>query len=216
MFQGQLDSWRESSIVFGIANGAVVQPKVSFISSTKLQRQMFTIPQAALAQMELGALGEINVEGSQFSDSLPPHNCPFAAENEESACRMNVKFESPIEKLVILYAATHKANQDPNAAMFVSQLHMSCSCLCAERKMRGVKYFPAPAKAGVCTRKDEATLKPRYSCDMLATTDLCEYGYISTFERTGPAGGDGLYPCTNTTALTVTSHSEYSPDASWP
>lgn len=214
-FQGQLDAWRESAVVFGVANGKVVQPTLSFIPSTKLERQMFTVPQAALAEMGLGALGEVNVEGSEFKESLPPHNCPFAAENEDSECRMGVKFEQPIEKLAILYAATHKANQDPNAAMFVSQLTLPCSCLCTERKMRGVKYFPSPENAGKCTRKDEATLKPRYSCDMLAVTDVCDYGYISTYERTGPKEEGDLYPCANASSLTISDHHEYNPDTNF-
>lgn len=188
---------------------------MSFIATTKLERQVFTIPQAAMAEMGLGALGEVNVEGSQFKESIPPHNCPFAAENEASECRMNVKFGQPIEKLAILYAATHKANQDSNAAMFVSQLKLPCSCLCTERKMRGVKYLPSSENAGMCTRQDEATLKPRYSCDMLAVTDVCDYGYIPTFERTGPKDENELYPCTNTTALTITEHHEYTPDTNF-
>jgi hypothetical protein len=210
-YQGRLDAWRESSIVFGILNGAIVHPDQSLTNDTLLDRHDFTVPQSAMAEMGLGSFGEINVQGAQFSDTAAPHNCPFAPADVESSCRMKIKFKNPIEKLVILYAATHKANQDPNAVMFVSPLTLPCTCICTEMTRRGVKYLPVEDQPGVCTRKDEAKKKPRYNCDMLATSNVCTYGFIDYLERTGPEDQDGHYPCRDSSAVTVTSHQEYNP-----
>lgn len=214
-FRGQLDSWRESSVVFGVAKGVIVHPELSLIDETLLERQSFTVPQTAMAELGLASLGEINVNGAQFSDTAPPHNCPFAPADTDSACRMKVKFGQPIEKLVILYAATHKANQDPNAVMFVSTLTLPCTCLCNERMTRGVKYLPVPETPGQCMRKDEVTKKPRFNCDMLASSQVCEYEYIDYMERTGAKNEKGFFACKEASSVTITKHQEYKPDANF-
>lgn len=160
IFDGELDSWKESALVFGVSNGVLVHPILSFQTDTLLVHQAYTIPNDAMEELGLGNLGEITVNGAEFDENLPPKNCPFGPEEQESQCRMMVKFGQPIEKLVILYAATHKANQDTNAVMFASSLKLPCSCLCAQSKTRGVKYLEETP--GLCTRKVEKTEKQRY------------------------------------------------------
>jgi hypothetical protein len=214
-YRGQLDAWRESSIVFGMSNGAVVHPVLSFTPGTMLQRQAFTIPAQAMAELGFGAFGEVNVNGAQFNDRLPPHNCPFAAEDVASECRMQVKFEEPIDKLLILYAATHKADQDPNAVMFASMLKLPCSCLCSEGVSRGVKYFPVAGVPGQCTRRDESERKARFKCDMLATENVCAYGYVNYLERVGDEISSGRYACRDASAVTITEHRPYDPNAAF-
>lgn len=169
-FQGSIDTWKESSIVFGVSNGVVVHPTLGFQSDTLLVHQSYTVPAASMAELGLGALGEITVNGGEFDDSLPPHNCPFGPEEVQSRCRMMVKFEKPIEKLVILYAATHKAEQDPNAIMFASSLKIPCSCLCAQSMTRGIKYLEE--SPGMCSRREESTLKPRFKVSYISLAHL--------------------------------------------
>lgn len=76
IFQGQLDSWKESSLVFGVANGQFVQPLLSRTSDTMLVEASYTVPAAATNELGLGFLGEITVTGAEFDTNLPPHNCP--------------------------------------------------------------------------------------------------------------------------------------------
>lgn len=137
----------------------------------------------------------------------------------ESPCRMKIQFNEPIDKVVILYAATHKANQDPNAIMFVSPLRVMCSCLCSQARTLGVKYFPVEGEAGVCTKKTESAYKLRYKCDMLATEQVCEYGFVNFMERTSEklsfGGGEEKYACKESSAVTISKSADYSPDATF-
>lgn len=137
------------------------------------------------------------------------------AADEESPCRMKVKFSEPVDKLIILYAATHKANQDPNAVMFISPLYLPCTCLCNEANNIGVKYTLIDGQPGHCTKKTDSIKKSRYKCDMLATEHVCEYGFINFMERTSEELPDGSYLCSSTSAMTITNNAEFNPDATF-
>jgi hypothetical protein len=107
-YQGEVDTWRESALAFGVSKGKVAYPSLAFSSGTMLKQKTYTITAAALAEMGLGALGELDVVGSEFNEDKPFYNCPFSDAATSSRCRMTVAFAEPIDKLVILYGAAHK------------------------------------------------------------------------------------------------------------
>lgn len=52
-------------------------------------------------------------------------------------------------------------------------------------------------------------------CDMLATGTVCNYGFIDYMERTGEEDESGTFPCTQSQALTITTHGDYDPDTAF-
>jgi hypothetical protein len=194
-YQGRIDAWRESGLVFGIADGKVVYPELSFSHGTFLKRKTYKITQSSLTEIGLGELGEIEVVGSEFADDKPLFNCPFEAAGVASRCRMSVKFLEPVNKVVVLYAAAQKSEQDSNAAMFISEFRLPCMCLCGSERRTGIIYSEDPEKPGKCVREEDKVVRSRTRCDILATQKVCEFEFKETFQRTGPLGPDGFYPC---------------------
>jgi hypothetical protein len=107
-YDREIDAWRESALVFGVSKGKPVYPSLAFSSGTMLKQKTYTVKRAALAEMDLGALGDLDVVGSEFNEDKPFYNCPFSDAAMSSRCRMTVEFAEPIDKLVILYGAAHK------------------------------------------------------------------------------------------------------------
>jgi hypothetical protein len=112
-YGGEVDGWRESALVFGVAKGKVVYPSLALSSGTMLKQKTYVVKRAALAEMGLGALGDLQVVGSEFNEDKPFYNCPFSDAAMSSRCRMTVEFTEPINKLVILYGAAHKVCPAP-------------------------------------------------------------------------------------------------------
>ncbi len=207
----EYDTWRESAVVFGIADGLVVYPKVSFASGTVLAKKEYLITADALAEMGINGLGDVTANGAEFSENKLLYNCPFADASTESRCRMSIEFTTPISKLVILYAAAQKANQDPNAAIFFSELRLPCSCMCSTTRGKGVMYTEDPLKPGSCIRTEAHTETDRTACDMLASDKVCTFEYKNTMTRTGPVGPDGRFPCDMVMGPTMLDSQPYNP-----
>lgn len=184
---------RDSSIVFGIAEGRVVSPQLHFSNGTFLDRKQYQITRASLAEMGLGALGDIEIAGSEFADNVPVFNCPLSSAGPQSRCRMSATFSEPINKLVILYAPAQKIAAEQAAAILLSDLVLPCMCMCSPSTQGGVTYSQASGNPGKCVRQNKE--KQKSQCDMSGTDMVCEYEVKESYQRKGPPEADGLYPC---------------------
>lgn len=183
---------RDSSVVFGITDGRAVLPQLYFSNDTVLKRTQYQITRESLAEMGLGALGNIEVPGSEFSEDIPVFNCPLSSAGPTSRCRMSATFSEPISKLVILYAPAQKIATEQAAAVLLSDILLPCMCMCSSALQGGVTYSQAPGNPGKCVR---ANTKERSQCDVTTTDKVCEYEIRESYQRKGPLGADGFYPC---------------------
>lgn len=197
---------RDSAVVFGITEGRAVLPELQFSNDTVLKRTQYQITRESLAEMGLGTLGNIEVPGSEFSEDIPVLNCPLSSAGPASRCRMSATFSEPISKLVILYAPAEKIATEQAAAVLLSDILLPCMCMCSSASQGGVKYSQAIGKPGKCVRENK---KERAQCDAKNTDKVCEYELKESYQRKGPLGADGLYPCEPVLAPSITREGSY-------
>lgn len=184
--------WKESMAIFGMLNGKLVKPRVDLYEGTLLASKEYTIPGAAMKEMEL-ELGEVRVPGGEYvAEEMV--NCPFGRENEESRrCRMTARFDGAVDTLVLLYAVIQKSRNDPNAAVFFSEMLLRCGCRCVQKDV-GVRKITAgvPGVGGECVVVESGA--PRTQCDLLGSM-WCTKDDMVAYVVKGGVLGNGNFPC---------------------
>lgn len=118
-------------------------------------------------------------------------------------CKAFVTYTEPVDRLLIVYAATRASATDADAAAYVSALDLRCGCQCAAHVRAGVAK-PVAGSPGRCTTAPAST--PGYSCDMLGTS-WCEQRTGTRWAMTGD--GDACAEEPNTYSQVV---SAFNPD----
>lgn len=184
--------WKESMAIFGVLNGKVVMPELSLYDRTLLKKQEYTVPAAAMKEMEL-ELGEVRVSGAEYASSEMV-NCPFGRDNEDSQrCRVTARFTSEVDTLVFLYAVSQKSRNDPNAAVFFSEILLKCGCRCVQKDLGPRKMTAGvPGVPGECVVMESSA--PRTQCDLLGGL-WCSKEDMTAYVVTGGVLGNGNFPC---------------------
>lgn len=203
------DGWKESMALFGVHRGKLVKPIMKLYDGTLLESKAYFVPSAAMKEMEL-SLGDSEIPGGEYASS-EMINCPFGRDNEESKkCRMTAHFEEPVDTLVFLYAVTQKSKTDPNAAVFFSEILISCGCRCKQTDL-GTRPISAnvPGVPNQCVQTQSIALKTQ--CDLLGNK-WCSKTDMIAYKVTGPMLANGNYPCEQLIGEKVLVTDDFTPD----
>lgn len=204
------DGWKESMAIFGVQDGNLISPNIKFYEDTLLASKQYKVPASAMKEMEL-TLGDSYVPGGEYS-AAEMFNCPFGRDNKHSAkCRMTASFQEPIDTLVLLYAITQKSKNDPNAAVFFSEIILQCGCRCRQTNAGTRKITAAiPGTPNECVQTETTAFKTE--CDVLGDK-WCSKDYMASFRTTGPQLGSGNFPCQEVQGERVTVTGNFGPDS---
>lgn len=158
------NAWKESMAIFAKSGDEYILPTVEFHDGSLLSSKSYTVASAAMKEMGFRG-GALQVPGGEYSAETL-FNCPFGRDNIESKkCRMTVKFTKPMDTLVIMYAISKKSANDPNAAVFFSEILLKCGCRCTDAPSSAETMVPATGAEGECYKS--MTTRPRTKCDVL-------------------------------------------------
>lgn len=202
------EAWMDAAAVFGMLDQKIVLPKTHFAKNTLLSSTDFTIPKESMSQMGLPA-DEWSVPGADFSGNTLV-NCPFGKSNPDSApCRLSASFDSPVNKLVLLYGLKQQSLTQTESAIFLSQLDITCGCRCTSGDAGSRELaLPVDRTPGECTRVE--TTSPRTECDVLGQK-WCTIEDSFAFKISGEALPNGRYPCSTEASFSARVLSDFDP-----
>lgn len=121
-------------------------------------------------------------------------------------CKAFVKYSTPIDRLLIVYAITQQSVNDPNAAAFFSQVTLACGCQCAAKPPVRPSVIPVSGCPGTCREVHNTAVS--YGCDFMGD-HWCETETASKWIMSGGSGG----ACTKVASTISRPVSRYAPSA---
>lgn len=188
------EGWKESAAVFGLRGKKVMRPTLTFHGESLLKQMEYFVPKAALDEMKLGmSQKDIAAVGAEYN-SNEMIDCPFRPELESSKrCRTTVRFDKPIDKLVMMYGVKQLSKTDPSSAIFFSKITMKCGCRCKTTDVGTRKITAAvPGVDGQCVQRESSF--PETECDVMGGK-WCQKEDVAQYFVTGTSLENGSYPC---------------------
>lgn len=204
--------WQEGATIVGLRDNQPVANVVQLYANSALSVADAVVAQNVLDRVYPSAT-EFTSNGAFFSLNTKM-NCPIDATLPPStlACAATFSFEGPVDTILVIYGLTNPPASTSNTGIVLGEMRMSCGCRCREENV-GARMVTMPSGTpGECTSTTSTSSK--VDCDLLGDK-WCFEKETEVCSITGPALGNGNFPCNMETLPKAAVSKSFTPTANF-